>query len=98
MTGYNIIFDSDDKRLGFAKSDCNYEEFAPILKSELGFCELYHYYHNNWRKFLFYLDSEPCVNEIAPVSECTASCNKNESAYISSGVQVWLNPCDSNSI
>ena len=27
MTGYNIVFDPDGKRLGFAKSECNYEEF-----------------------------------------------------------------------
>lgn len=30
MNGYNIIFDADKKRIGFAKSHCKYYEYAPI--------------------------------------------------------------------
>jgi hypothetical protein len=28
MNGYNVIFDHDHKRVGFAKSDCKYEDFV----------------------------------------------------------------------
>eukprot|EP01041_Mallomonas_annulata_P001064 gene1064-2083_t len=29
MTGYNIIFDQEGQRIGFAPSNCNYEEYLP---------------------------------------------------------------------
>lgn len=31
MSNTNVIFDTDNRRIGFVKSLCNYEEFAPVI-------------------------------------------------------------------
>jgi len=33
MNGYNIIFDQEKQRVGFAVSDCKYEDYAPPVSS-----------------------------------------------------------------
>lgn len=87
MTGYNVIFDAAGARVGFAPSTCNYEEFAPADTSA-----------GNSGPAL--IDTSAASNsssckgeEMIPTTECTAVCNRNESAYVSTGTQQWKKLC-----
>eukprot|EP01036_Dinobryon_divergens_P029752 gene29752-38893_t len=71
MTGYNIVFDPDGKRLGFAKSECNYEEFNAEGNAD-----------DNGDDNMNTPDD--CSQKVA-ATECTAFCEQNTTAYISSG-------------
>lgn len=83
MLGHNIIFDPDNKRVGIAKSKCNYEEFQPkitakptlkptSLDGNQGGCD---------------------VNKLIPYTPCTAYCSRNETGYYATGTQDWIKPC-----
>jgi hypothetical protein len=85
MTGYNVIFDTEGGKIGFAQSTCNYEEFDPqqVDKNDNG-------------PALIDNDKKPpapdasCTEEdMFPATECSAVCNRNETAYISTGTQQW---------
>lgn len=84
MTGYNVIFDSAETRVGFAPSSCNYEEFAPVDTSA----------GNAGPALVDPSSGGACTSsEMVPTSECTATCNRNESAYMSTGTQQWKRMC-----
>lgn len=84
MTGYNVIFDSENKRIGFAQSACNYEDFDPLEQDKD--------------------DNKPALidgggksgecgpDDMIPTTECSALCNRNETAYIADGTQEWRCP------
>ena len=61
MIGYNIIFDSDQNRLGFAKSDCNYEEFDEQGNEGLQFNSLYKWHEKDF--VLMIVDSKTQIKQ-----------------------------------
>eukprot|EP01038_Epipyxis_sp_PR26KG_P007871 gene7871-10685_t len=99
MNGYNVVFDQDGKRVGFAKSSCNYEEYTPPLTETP-------------TKAPVPIPGKPIPPKIIPVqghnmsiecalvaySQCTARCDRNVSAYASSGKQMWASPCNPSDI
>lgn len=93
MSGHNVIFDPDGRRVGFAKSECKYEEYAivqaqsPILKlatsSNLS--------RSDYR--------DGCVSKFVPISSCSAKCNDASlSSYTAVGTQVLANSCTQSNI
>ena len=70
MNGYNIMFDPDGQRVGFAKSNCKYEEFMiPLTRSP------------TMHPTPLPGDAEDpegeCISQLVPVSECDASCENS---------------------
>ena len=99
MNGYNIIFDPEANRVGIAKSNCNYEEFAPIVtdaptakpvqsptKSGKG----------NKPTIPIPEDTPDKCDEkvLIPYTECTARCDRNDTAYSVIGEQEFITQCD----
>lgn len=93
MNGYNVIFDAEGGRIGFAKSTCNYEEFAPVLSSaptpsptkaageEASGGSRPTECSSNTREF-------------TPYTPCSARCDQNISAYLAHGEQNFIDQCD----
>ena len=93
MNGYNIIFDQDNQQVGFAESDCRYNDYIPSLPPS------YDPIIDN--------NNEPCIPAIVPADPCTASCTQDEQQIISlnstmnsdrlyygSGIQEYHDRCD----
>jgi hypothetical protein len=64
------------KKMGFAKSNCNYDEYAPVFSRPPTL------------KPTSFIGEVPapdvpaeCVKEMVPYTECTARCEQNISAY-----------------
>lgn len=90
MTGYNVIFDSEGGQIGFAQSACNYAEFDPIAKTGSSLLDGPALAAGGKNGDT----TTPCKgDEMIPTSECTAVCNRNESAYVSTGTQQWKRRC-----
>eukprot|EP00600_Ochromonadales_sp_CCMP1393_P007988 CAMPEP_0174975692 /NCGR_PEP_ID=MMETSP0004_2-20121128/12592_1 /TAXON_ID=420556 /ORGANISM="Ochromonas sp., Strain CCMP1393" /LENGTH=867 /DNA_ID=CAMNT_0016226587 /DNA_START=128 /DNA_END=2731 /DNA_ORIENTATION=- len=106
MTGYNVIFDPEKTRIGMAHSLCNYEEFDPAeedpghvpagpalgedgdaVAKEDGSTT------DTDGSITAAAGSVPCVDEMIPTSECTAVCDRNETAYVATGSQKWVHKC-----
>lgn len=86
MTGYNTIFDADNKRVGFGKSNCKFEDFAagetdaPSTQptTQAGVPAV----------------PEKCESELIPFDQCSAKCSQASGPYIATGVQKWVDKCD----
>jgi hypothetical protein len=97
MIDHNIIFDAQGGRVGFAKSTCNYLEFAPVVTDSPTAKPVASPTNNN-------KDNKDKVNvvegpECDPLgltayTACTASCDRNDTvAYVSTGKQQFIPAC-----
>lgn len=82
MQGHNIVFDTENKRIGIAKAVCNYEPFEPLVYDPDAPDE-----PEPWDR-----NSDVC--DFVPYTECTARCDKDKPAYKSTGLQDWVNKCE----
>jgi hypothetical protein len=105
MNGYNIIFDPDGSKIGFAKSICKYEDFAvPLTRSPTiapitspGEIDTPSNDNSN---------NNECISELIPLTECNAYCNNDNNNAISIdshkyirewGNQTWGDSCGPSS-
>lgn len=84
ITGYNVIFDSENSRIGFAASECNYEALhkSHIIDSKRGGITgpaLANKDNNNDSV----VERSDCVK--IPITACSATCDKANKAYQSKG-------------
>lgn len=78
MNGYNIIFDSDGKKVGFAKSNCKYEEFmVPITRSPT-----FEPTPGPGEVVVPPISDGGCVSSLVPVTECDAYCYQSDGITI----------------
>jgi len=95
ISGYNVIFDSEKNRIGFAESECSYEALhknymiddvdkvtGPALAEK-----------DNKDGSVVEI-SDNCVK--IPITACSATCDKADKTYESKGTQEWANLCDTN--
>jgi hypothetical protein len=90
MNGYNVIFDKANRRVGFARSDCMYEEYrekvhdvvptmAPSVSADSG------------------APVTDCSTHLTAIKECTARCNLSEEGeshtYTKEGIQEYHDSC-----
>ena len=84
MMGKNIVFDTDNKRIGFAASDCNYQTFQPNIHDESTESGPALAENDNKDGTVSGPTAEDCYKMI-PLSECTATCEEDKNFYISKG-------------
>lgn len=89
MTGYNVIFDAENSQIGFAQSNCNYEEFDPnqdsAKENEPALVD-----PAGGKTPPTPVAGKSCTeDEMIPSTECSALCNRNETAYTATGTQLW---------
>jgi hypothetical protein len=94
LNNYNFIFDSENSRIGFARSTCNYEEIAPRYTSTPTAAPTTFDYGMDDDT----LDDEnrknKCnPNKLIPYTPCSAYCSRNESSYRATGIQDYINEC-----
>jgi hypothetical protein len=89
MIGYNIIFDQDGGRIGFAKSNCEFEKF--VKPATLNPTESSYFRDDDY-------DASKCRDY--PTSKCSASCSDvpEDVGQIVEGIQIWKNPCGDSDI
>jgi hypothetical protein len=87
MNNYNVVFDASNKRIGFAKSNCNYEEYAPVVTATPTPAP------TKYPGEL--IEPEPACDPTLylPYTQCTARCDRNESHYIAFGKQDYISKC-----
>jgi hypothetical protein len=91
MNNYNVIFDRDNNRVGFASSSCIFEDYA---KEDVQDEEL-----DVFNKTISGIDTENssdgCTSVFVPTSKCSARCDPNHSPdkYIAEGVQSGIDNC-----
>lgn len=91
MTGYNIIFDQEAGKLGFAKSNCKYEDYTE---------------HENHTPTTYPSPMEPylddyigdenhCKSSLIPSNQCTAKCPQEHSDKVQRvyGNQTYIDSC-----
>ncbi len=92
MTGYNVIFDAENLRLGFARSTCNYEELVPQATKNPTF-------KPTSLDKTDKTESHQCdPKKLIPYTSCSAYCSKNESSYRVMGTQDFMNECKDGNI
>ena len=93
MAGYNVVFDYDGQRVGFAKSDCKYEDFVvspPALPSPNPTLP------PAWTPQTSNGSSSSCIPAVLPLSQCSARCSDpTKPAYLADGTQVVTDSCQS---
>ncbi len=110
MNGYNVIFDRDQQRVGFAKSDCKYDDFVikktlpPVVAptpapTKVGATHApttaEQKAKDSKKKRSGSPSEDPCATKAS--TQCTAKCRKEAgAAYMQSGEQTILEPCDSD--
>lgn len=78
MENKNVIFDLEQKKLGLAAADCSYTNvMGPITKAPVPGSDV----------------PVACIDELVPYTDCSATCDKNEAAYVATGYQDWVNEC-----
>ena len=109
MNGYNVIFDKDQRRVGFAKSECKYDDFvvkktlppvvaptpSPTIRgATFAPTTVEQKAKDSKRKRSGSLSNDPCTSKAS--TQCTAKCRREEgAAYMQGGEQTVLEPCDS---
>jgi hypothetical protein len=90
MTGYNMIFDVDGRRIGFAESDCKYESVVrPMLPPMFAFPTM-----------APTVVGAPTVPDASggsciglPLGMCSAECDKETGSYEMKGMQDYKDGC-----
>ena len=96
MDGYNVIFDKDNKRVGFAKSDCVYEEFQPKDTPAPSPVPTHRPTVENQPDFT--PSKTLCISKDIAVSACTAKCNNMlNNPHVEIGTQDKIDSCDTSS-
>jgi len=85
ITGYNVIFDSEHSRIGFALSECNYESLQKTVIDDGG--DVGPALADKDNKDGTVTENSNCGEKI-PVSACSAICDKPDKAYTSKGDNI----------
>eukprot|EP00595_Chromulina_sp_UTEXLB2642_P003816 CAMPEP_0196767814 /NCGR_PEP_ID=MMETSP1095-20130614/41984_1 /TAXON_ID=96789 ORGANISM="Chromulina nebulosa, Strain UTEXLB2642" /NCGR_SAMPLE_ID=MMETSP1095 /ASSEMBLY_ACC=CAM_ASM_000446 /LENGTH=445 /DNA_ID=CAMNT_0042136485 /DNA_START=552 /DNA_END=1886 /DNA_ORIENTATION=- len=95
MNGYNIIYDVENLKLGFAKSNCKYEDFSQLETRPPS------YQATKYPSTIAQnedIDSDECISELIPITQCTASCDiTNNQPHVSTGIQIFEDSCGNSS-
>lgn len=89
MMGKNIVFDSSNKRIGFAASDCNYQTFQPNIHDESTESGPALAENDNKDGTVSGPTKDDC-SKMIPLSECTANCDQDKIFYSSKGNLLLL--------
>ena len=90
MIGYNVIFDADGQRVGFAKSDCKFEDFSAVQSASPSAKPTGLERNGSTSSS----ESVDCASALIPVSECSARCtDMSQASYIASGTQIFADAC-----
>lgn len=89
MNGLNVIFDADGGRVGFAKSNCRYEDFEPKV-TEAPTRKPFAYGDDSVDD-----DHTPPTCALVPTTPCTARCEDvpANTGAIKQGLQKWEDSC-----
>ena len=98
MNGHNVIFDADHGKVGFAKSNCKYEEYAKVVTPVPTVVPTKRPSTSGNEGHGLDVDDDDttvCVPGLIPVTECSASCDDATSAsYIAEGNQTYVDRCE----
>jgi len=84
MTGYNVIFDSDKNRIGFALSECNYESFQKTSIYDGG--DTGPALADTDKPDGSVVENAECIK--IPQTACSAMCDKDDLSYKSKGTRM----------
>lgn len=90
MNGLNVIFDSDNNRVGFAKSNCRYEEFE-MKATSVPTRSPHSYLSDDGTDD----DNNVPTCTMVPTTPCNAQCDKVliNTGAIKEGIQKWEDSC-----
>jgi hypothetical protein len=89
MNGHNIIFDIDAKQIGFARSNCKYEDFA-----------LTSFPTTQPTKSPVFGDDDDDNQPVSPpckasaINECSARCDPGQGPHKATGKQTYIDKCN----
>lgn len=101
MNGYNIIFDANNNRIGIAKSNCKYEDFAIPITSSPTMSPTVFSFPTVPTDPLTPTETPPqdnsnsgnCISELMPIDQCTARCDQSTKSYTAVGMQTYADKC-----
>ena len=86
MNGMNMIFDQDAQRLGFARSNCKYEDFEDAQTNKPTHAPTH-------RPNAPPTSDGGCETQIYPLDKCTAACDRTDATYVAVGNQTFADRC-----
>jgi hypothetical protein len=98
MTGYNVIFDQDAGKIGFAKSNCKYEDYSqhenhsPTAAPTIVGGNAGPYFDDDYQA----KGGNQCIPELIPSDECSAQCptqEHSEKVKRVYGNQTYIDSC-----
>jgi len=92
ISGYNVIFETEKNRIGFAVSECNYELLQKNYMIDDGEGSVGPALADKDKEYGSVVQSTDCVK--IPMTACSATCDKADKAYQSKGTQEWGISCD----
>ena len=92
ISGYNVIFETEKNRIGFAASECNYELLQKNYMIDDGEGSVGPALADKDKEDGSVVQSTDCVK--IPMTACSATCDKADKAYQSKGKTMMIMICN----